>query len=59
MSMSVSRVIGIVFIAGIILFLAALYLAVTPTIKDVSDNVALKKYLNKKLVTKRNAMLIK
>ena len=44
---------------GICLFLVMLYLALKPTVRNVSDNVALKKYLNKRLVTKRNALVVK
>ena len=55
--MSVGRIILAVFIVGVFLFAVAMYLALTPSIKDVSDNVALKKYLNKTLTIKRNALV--
>ena len=53
--MSVLKVIVIVAIAGIFLFAVALYFALSPTIRDVSDHTALKPLLNKKLTVKRSS----
>jgi hypothetical protein len=57
--MSVGKIIGFLFFIGICLFAVMLYLALSPTIRNVSDNVALKKYLHRPLVTKRNAVVVK
>jgi hypothetical protein len=55
--MSTSKIVVIVIITTIILFALLIYMALSPTIRDVSHHAALRPFLNKQLTLKRNAIL--
>jgi hypothetical protein len=55
--MSILKIVGIIAIGLLALFILLMYIALSPTIRNVSDNASLKKLLNKPLTIKRDAII--